>query len=135
MKVAYTGISDAQEFGAEDFKKADLEQRKLRFPKGEPVEVDDAVGQALIAKDGIFGDFSFEEVTEDNEREIEELGDEEESDEEESDVLPDPPANSGKAATTEGTANADAGAGTAAGTAGRGSRGAAGRTGRGSSTP
>lgn len=130
MKVAYTGISDAQEFGAEDFKKADLEQRKLRFPKGEPVEVDDAVGQALIAKDGIFGDFSFEEVTEDNEREIEELGDEEESD-----VLPDPLPRSGKEATTEGTANADAGAGTAAGTAGRGSRGAAGRTGRGSSTP
>lgn len=70
MKVKYTGISDFQEFGAEDFKKAGVEQRKLSFARGEVVEVDDAVGEALTSTDAdesIFWDFSFEQVEDDEE--------------------------------------------------------------------
>ena len=68
MNVKYTGTSDFQEFSAADFKKAGVEGKKTSFPQGESVEVDDSVGQALIAKDGIFGDFSFEEVNDEEEQ-------------------------------------------------------------------
>lgn len=68
MKVVYTGTSDVQQFGADDFKKADIDgQKKLTFNRGEAVEVSDEVGQALVSKEGIFGDYSFEEADEDDE--------------------------------------------------------------------
>jgi hypothetical protein len=67
MIVKYTGNADFQVFSAADFKKADLEQNQLKFAKGEPKKVKDEVGQALTSEDGIFGDFSFEEVTDDGE--------------------------------------------------------------------
>lgn len=70
MKVKYTGTSDFQEFSAADFSKAGVEQRKLSFARGEVVEVDDAVGEALTSTDAdesIFWDFSFEQVEDDEE--------------------------------------------------------------------
>lgn len=98
MKVAYTGSADFQEFSHQDFAKADLDQNKLSFPNGEAIEVDDAVGEALISDEGIFGAFSFEEVT-DEEPETNELGTED------SEELPDPP-KSGKKAKTQGAPKA-----------------------------
>ena len=62
MIIKYTGSSDFQEFGASDFAKADLEQRKLSFARGVEMEVDDLVGRALTSSDGIFGGHQFEEV-------------------------------------------------------------------------
>jgi hypothetical protein len=62
MIVKYTGTSDFQGFDSKDFDKAGVDGKKVLFAQGEPKEVSDEVGQALIAKDGIFGDFSFEEV-------------------------------------------------------------------------
>lgn len=68
MKVAYTGTSDFQKFSKADFAKAGIEDGKNHsFARGEPTEVNDEIGEALVAKDGIFGDFSFvslEEVEE-----------------------------------------------------------------------
>lgn len=67
MKVQYNGPSDFQEFDAADLKKSGVEGfRKTSFAKGVPVEVDDEVGAVLVSKDDeIFGDFNFEEVTDD----------------------------------------------------------------------
>lgn len=116
MKVKYTGKSDFQEFSAADFKKAEVDdQNKVSFPKGEAVEVSDAAGEALTSKEGIFGQHSFEQVEDEasDEGQLEFDADAE--------VVQDPPAESGKAAKTEGTADATATAGTRS-------------TGRGSST-
>lgn len=64
MFVAYTGTSDFQEFGPADFAKAGIEDAKFhRFAQGEPTEVDDNIGEALVAKSGIFGDFLFKDVS------------------------------------------------------------------------
>jgi hypothetical protein len=63
--VRYTGPANFQEFGKADFAKADVDQGKLVFPQGESVEVSQEVHDALTAKDGIFGDFSFESANED----------------------------------------------------------------------
>lgn len=131
MKVKYTGTSDFQEFGAADFKKADIEQGKLRFAQGEPKEVSDEVGQALISSEGIFGDHSFEEVSE-------EKGDfDDEDDEDDGDPVVDTQLpKSGEGATTEGTASSGTGTagrtGAGTSTAARGSK--AGARSRGSST-
>lgn len=63
--IKYTGTSDAQTFDAEDMKKEGVEGfKKTTFRKGEPVEVDDAVAEQLLGKEGIFGPYSFEEVEE-----------------------------------------------------------------------
>jgi hypothetical protein len=65
MKVKYTGTSDFQEFGAEDFKKADVNnQKKVVFAKGEPTEVSPQAGKALLSDEGLFGPYAFEEVEE-----------------------------------------------------------------------
>ena len=64
MKVKYTGTSDFRELGAADFKKAGIEnQKKIVFAQGEVTEVDDEVGKALIANEGLFQYDDFEEVT------------------------------------------------------------------------
>lgn len=63
MKVAYTGTSDFQEFSAADFEKAGIEDgKKIKFAQGKPTEVDDAIGEALVSKEGFFGDYSFESL-------------------------------------------------------------------------
>jgi hypothetical protein len=68
MIIKYTGTSDFQEFSKADFDKADVEGgKKVRFAKDEPTEIDDALGQALVSKEGLFGDHSFVEVDEDGE--------------------------------------------------------------------
>lgn len=68
MKLKYTGTADFQEFSAADFKKAGVDDaRKVRFARGEATEVDDAVGEALVSKEGVFGDFKFEAVEDDEE--------------------------------------------------------------------
>lgn len=60
MKVIYTGKSDFQEFDANDFKKAGIDgQKKVKFAQGEPTEVSDEAGQALVGAEGIFGPYSF----------------------------------------------------------------------------
>lgn len=69
MKVQYDGgQTDFLELDKADFTKAGVEDgKKLRFATGEPTEVPDAVGEALIAKDGLFGDFPFKQVEEEDE--------------------------------------------------------------------
>lgn len=117
MKVQYTGNADFQEFSAADFKKAEVDdQHKVRFAKGEPTEVSDAAGEALISEEGIFGQHSFEKVEDEGEAKSE-------SNDVNEDVnlVEDAPAEEGKAATTEGTADSTTTAGTRS-------------TGRGSST-
>lgn len=75
MKVVYTGSSDFQEFDANDFKKAEVEnQKKIRFAKGEPTEVSEEAGQALTASSGIFGGHSFE-VAPDEDQKVDEEAD------------------------------------------------------------
>ena len=98
MIIKYTGTSDFQEFGKADFDKAGVEGgKKLRFARNEPVEVDDTLAEALISKEGLFGDFSFEQA-----------------DEEDDDTEPKSAAakakaaaGSGAGASTEGTADGD----------------------------
>lgn len=65
MKVKYTGYADFQVFSAPDFAKAGVEGKKTTFPKGEPVEVSEEVGQALTSDEGIFANYQFKEVDED----------------------------------------------------------------------
>lgn len=164
MDVIYTGTSDFQEFDPEDFKKAGIDQdKKVRFPRGEPREVSDEVGRALISEEGIFGDFPFS-VPDDSDYEA--LSDEDEAgsrgvetnfpdgdpkgstDDEDDELIDGDPVESaqlpaeGKEATTEGTATPTAGGGgprstgrgTSTGARGSGARGGRGTTGRGSST-
>lgn len=114
MKVKYTGDSDAQTFDAADFKKGEVEGKKTRFPKDEVVEVSDEVGQALTGNEGIFGPYSFEEVTEDEDTSTDSTDEAIDAD-----VDPELPAE-GKAAKTEGTADATTTTGTGRST-GRGS--------------
>ena len=105
MQVKYTGKSDFQEFSAADFKKAEVDdQNKVSFPKGEAVEVSDAAGEALISKEGVFGQHSFEQV----EDEAETKSAEDENAGNDEGVVETEPATSGKAASTEGTADATA---------------------------
>lgn len=68
MKVKYTGTSDFQEFSKADFEKAGVEdQGKVRFAKDEPKDISESAAEALLSKDGVFGDYSFEEADEDDE--------------------------------------------------------------------
>jgi len=58
MEIKYTDSSDARVLDADDLKKAGVEGfRKTMFQRGESVEVDDAVGDALLAAPEIFGKF------------------------------------------------------------------------------
>ena len=75
MKVKYTGTSNFQVFGKADFEKAGVEQDKLSFAKNKAVEVPDAIGQALVSKEGIFGSFSFEETEDEPETPSKSSGD------------------------------------------------------------
>lgn len=59
--IVYDGTADFQEFSSADFKKADVDQDKLVFPRGKAVAVEDGVADALLSKDGIFGDHKFRE--------------------------------------------------------------------------
>lgn len=72
MKVKYTGDSDSYELDAADFKKGGVEgARKTRFPRGEPVEVEDEVGQLLTeSEEGPFAELTrlFKVVSEDEAR-------------------------------------------------------------------
>ena len=74
--ITYDGPSDYQEFGAADFKKADIDQGKLVFQRGVPKEVSDEVAEALTSTDAdespIFHDFSFSEAEDPKEAEAEE---------------------------------------------------------------
>jgi hypothetical protein len=73
MIIAYAGTSDAQGFSKSDFAKVEVEQEKdLLFKRGEPTEVSDEVGEVLISKDGLFGDYNFVKIELDNELEEEE---------------------------------------------------------------
>lgn len=82
MKVIYSGTSDFQGFGPEDFAKANIEvEEEFVFPQGRAVEVPDEVGVALVHEEGIFGDFRFEayeDLTEEQQRIADGLGEEEE---------------------------------------------------------
>ena len=73
MNVKYMGTSDFQEFSAADFDKAGVQGKKLSFARGASVEVDDAVGEALISKEGTFGDYAFEEVVDEAAEEANQL--------------------------------------------------------------
>lgn len=49
-QVIYQGPSDAYELSAADFKRLGVEDgKKTAFPRGEAVEVDDSVAEALLA--------------------------------------------------------------------------------------
>lgn len=152
MDVIYMGTADFQEFGPEDFQKANIEQdKRVRFPRGEAREVSDEVGTALVSDEGVFGDFEFveaDELTEEQQEMIEARSQVPETNFPDSQGDGDPVDDSqlpaeGEAATTEGTADPAAGAtsgptstgrGTSTGArGGRGGRGTTG-TGRGSST-
>jgi hypothetical protein len=98
-KVIYDGPSDFQEFSAADFKKADVEGKKVKFAQGEPTEVPDEVAQALLSEEGIFGDFKFSASEEDDEEIVDDEG-EGEGDPVADAQLP----KSGKKAKTKGTA-------------------------------
>lgn len=70
MRVQYDGTSDTQIFDASDMAKAGIEDsgfKKTEFHRGVPTEVPDEVGQALISKEGLFGDYKFKEVNDDGE--------------------------------------------------------------------
>jgi hypothetical protein len=68
MKIIYDGTADFQEYGAADFKKEDIEGKKVVFPKGEAVEVDDAVGELLLNPEGtVFAGVQFKAAEEDDE--------------------------------------------------------------------
>ena len=58
-KVKYTGPDDARILDAKDIAKAvEVEGfRKTTYPKGTPVEMDDAVIEAITAVPEIFGNF------------------------------------------------------------------------------
>lgn len=58
-KVKYTGPDDARILDAKDIAKAieDANFRKTTFVKGEVVEIDDAVIEAIVAVPEIFGNF------------------------------------------------------------------------------
>lgn len=64
--ITYDGPSNFQEFGAADFKKADIEQGKLVFERGVPKEVEDEVADVLTSTDAedspIFHAFAFSEA-------------------------------------------------------------------------
>lgn len=81
MKVKYTGTSDFQVFNKSDFQRAGVEdQGKVTFAKDEPTEVTDSAGTALLSTDSeesIFHDFSFEEVTDEEDEEPLKIDDEE----------------------------------------------------------
>lgn len=99
MKVKYTGTSDFQSFSKADFEKAEVDQNKLTFERGVPVEVPDEVGQALVSKEGVFGDFSFEEA-DDEEGEPRSSSDQEVTPDESSDA----PTDTGRGTSTRGAA-------------------------------
>lgn len=118
MKVTYTGTSDFREFSKADFDKAGVEGgKKLSFARGETVEVDDALGEALVSKEGLFGDESFSEA---------------EDEEDEADTTKSAKA-AAKASDAEGAPTSGKAAKTQSG--GGDSAGSTGSTGKGSSTP
>lgn len=58
MYVQYVGFADVREITASDLKKLGVEGgKKQSFAKGEPVEVSDEVGQALLEKSAFEGEF------------------------------------------------------------------------------
>lgn len=116
--IAYTGSSDFQEFSKDDLAKGGVEDGKdLRFAQGEPTEVEDEVAEALLSKEGVFGDHSFTDLSE-----VGTDADTEEEQTEEQRAVAEKKAKaaakktakkaaSGSGATTEGTANPAAGTG------------------------
>lgn len=118
MIIAYTGTADFQEFSKADFKKAGIEDAKaLRFAQGEPVEVDDELGEALTDSEGIFGDHSFtnlddveegdtDEQTLENQREVAEKATKRTTRKASSTSDAGGPSTSGKTATTASTSDA-----------------------------
>lgn len=117
-KVIYNGTSDVQIFDKADFAKGGVDdQGKVTFRKGEEVEVSDAAAEALLSKEGLFGDYGFEAPKEEDE------GTDEKPEGDVDENLVGTSDTSGADVTTEGTAVPGA-----AGNVGRGS------TGRGTST-
>lgn len=58
MEIKYSDRSDARVLDADDLKRVGVEGfRKTMFPRGEAVEVDDAVGEMLLESPEIFGKF------------------------------------------------------------------------------
>lgn len=58
MFVNYKGFADARELTAADARRAGVESgKKLTFRKGQPLEVDDAVGEALLSSPHFAGEF------------------------------------------------------------------------------
>ena len=58
MEIKYSDRSDARVLDADDLKRVGVEGfRKTMFPRGEAVEVDDAVGEMLLEAHEIFGKF------------------------------------------------------------------------------
>lgn len=64
--IEYTGTADFKEYTAADFKKADIEGKKVVFQPGVPVEVDDEIADALTSNEGLFGEELFKEVEAEN---------------------------------------------------------------------
>lgn len=60
--IVYNGPSNVQEFSAADFKKEDVDARKVSFTRGEPTEVDDEVASLLLEGRGVFEGFDFAEA-------------------------------------------------------------------------
>jgi hypothetical protein len=65
MFVNYKGVADVRELTAADAKRAGLRSgKKLTFHKGEPLEVDDAVGEELLSSSHFAGEFEAAEAPE-----------------------------------------------------------------------
>lgn len=107
--IAYTGTSDFQTFGKADFAKAGVEDgKKITFARHEPTEVDDDIAQVLLDREGLFGGYSFTDVTEEGEDENTEEAQAVAQAEAAASTKP-KKKTSGSSATTDGTASADPG--------------------------
>lgn len=58
MFLNYKGFADVRELTAADARRAGVHgAKKMTFRKGEPLEVDDAVGEALLSSPDLDGEF------------------------------------------------------------------------------